>query len=102
MVSGSGIKNKVLEALAMEKVVLATPEAWEGIDDFEGRKRLSKDWNFERMDRYHDLFVNQFELDATKRAVGIPYDCVSARIVGFARIVSMFRFGTSTFVLVRM
>jgi sugar transferase (PEP-CTERM/EpsH1 system associated) len=32
-----GIQNKVLEALAMEKVVLATPEAWEGIDDFEGR-----------------------------------------------------------------
>jgi sugar transferase (PEP-CTERM/EpsH1 system associated) len=33
-----GIQNKVLEALAMEKVVLATPEAWEGIEDFEGRK----------------------------------------------------------------
>jgi sugar transferase (PEP-CTERM/EpsH1 system associated) len=33
-----GIQNKVLEALAMEKVVLATPEAWEGIDDFEGRQ----------------------------------------------------------------
>lgn len=32
-----GIQNKVLEALAMEKVVLATPEAWEGIDDFAGR-----------------------------------------------------------------
>lgn len=32
-----GIQNKVLEALAMEKVVLATPEAWEGIDDFPGR-----------------------------------------------------------------
>jgi sugar transferase (PEP-CTERM/EpsH1 system associated) len=33
-----GIQNKVLEALAMEKVVLATPEAWEGIEDFEGRQ----------------------------------------------------------------
>ncbi|HET7664090.1 MAG TPA: TIGR03087 family PEP-CTERM/XrtA system glycosyltransferase [Rhodanobacteraceae bacterium] len=33
-----GIQNKVLEALAMEKVVLATPEAWEGIGDFAGRK----------------------------------------------------------------
>jgi sugar transferase (PEP-CTERM/EpsH1 system associated) len=33
-----GIQNKVLEALAMEKVVLATPEAWEGIEDFEGRE----------------------------------------------------------------
>lgn len=33
-----GIQNKVLEALAMEKVVLATPEAWEGIKDFAGRK----------------------------------------------------------------
>ncbi len=32
-----GIQNKVLEALAMEKVVLATPEAWEGIEDFSGR-----------------------------------------------------------------
>jgi glycosyltransferase involved in cell wall biosynthesis len=32
-----GIQNKVLEALAMEKVILATPEAWEGIEDFEGR-----------------------------------------------------------------
>ncbi|TAM99723.1 MAG: TIGR03087 family PEP-CTERM/XrtA system glycosyltransferase [Rhodanobacteraceae bacterium] len=32
-----GIQNKVLEALAMEKVVLATPEAWEGIEDFAGR-----------------------------------------------------------------
>lgn len=32
-----GIQNKVLEALAMEKVVLATPEAWEGINDFAGR-----------------------------------------------------------------
>jgi glycosyltransferase involved in cell wall biosynthesis len=32
-----GIQNKVLEALAMEKVLLATPEAWEGIEDFEGR-----------------------------------------------------------------
>lgn len=39
------------------------------IDDFEGRKRLSKDWNFQRMDRYHDLFVNQFDLDPTKRAL---------------------------------
>jgi sugar transferase (PEP-CTERM/EpsH1 system associated) len=33
-----GIQNKVLEALAMEKVLLATPEAWEGIEDFEGRQ----------------------------------------------------------------
>jgi len=33
-----GIQNKVLEALAMEKVVLATPQAWEGIEDFEGRQ----------------------------------------------------------------
>jgi hypothetical protein len=33
-----GIQNKVLEALAMEKVVLATPEAWEGIEEFEGRQ----------------------------------------------------------------
>jgi glycosyltransferase involved in cell wall biosynthesis len=33
-----GIQNKVLEALAMEKVVLATPEAWEGIEDFPGRQ----------------------------------------------------------------
>jgi sugar transferase (PEP-CTERM/EpsH1 system associated) len=33
-----GIQNKVLEALAMEKVVLATPEAWEGIEDFDGRQ----------------------------------------------------------------
>jgi len=33
-----GIQNKVLEAMAMEKVLLATPEAWEGIEDFEGRQ----------------------------------------------------------------
>jgi sugar transferase (PEP-CTERM/EpsH1 system associated) len=33
-----GIQNKVLEALAMEKVLLATPEAWEGIEDFAGRQ----------------------------------------------------------------
>ncbi|TAL99278.1 MAG: TIGR03087 family PEP-CTERM/XrtA system glycosyltransferase, partial [Rhodanobacter sp.] len=33
-----GIQNKVLEALAMEKVLLATPEAWEGVADFEGRQ----------------------------------------------------------------
>ncbi|MGH8182832.1 MAG: TIGR03087 family PEP-CTERM/XrtA system glycosyltransferase [Rhodanobacteraceae bacterium] len=33
-----GIQNKLLEALAMEKVVLATPQAWEGIDDFKGRQ----------------------------------------------------------------
>lgn len=33
-----GIQNKVLEALAMEKVILATPEAWEGIEEFEGRQ----------------------------------------------------------------
>lgn len=32
-----GIQNKVLEALAMERAVLATPEAWEGIADFPGR-----------------------------------------------------------------
>ncbi|MGH8145755.1 MAG: TIGR03087 family PEP-CTERM/XrtA system glycosyltransferase [Rhodanobacteraceae bacterium] len=33
-----GIQNKVLEALAMEKVLLATPEAYEGIEDFDGRE----------------------------------------------------------------
>src|SRR6185437_1618089 len=33
-----GIQNKVLEALAMEKPVLATPQAWEGIHDFAGRE----------------------------------------------------------------
>lgn len=33
-----GIQNKVLEALAMEKVLLATPEAYEGIEDFAGRQ----------------------------------------------------------------
>jgi sugar transferase (PEP-CTERM/EpsH1 system associated) len=38
-----GIQNKVLEALAMEKVVLATPEAWEGIDDFAGRQGCISD-----------------------------------------------------------
>lgn len=32
-----GIQNKVLEALAMGKPVLATPQAWEGIPDFAGR-----------------------------------------------------------------
>lgn len=38
-----GIQNKVLEALAMEKAVLATPEAWEGIEDFSGRKGCISD-----------------------------------------------------------
>ncbi|HEV7123444.1 MAG TPA: TIGR03087 family PEP-CTERM/XrtA system glycosyltransferase [Rhodanobacter sp.] len=38
-----GIQNKVLEALAMEKVVLATPEAWEGIADFDGREGCISD-----------------------------------------------------------
>ncbi|HET7267508.1 MAG TPA: TIGR03087 family PEP-CTERM/XrtA system glycosyltransferase [Oleiagrimonas sp.] len=38
-----GIQNKVLEALAMQKVVLTTPEAWEGIEDFAGRKGLISD-----------------------------------------------------------
>ncbi|MDQ6646376.1 MAG: TIGR03087 family PEP-CTERM/XrtA system glycosyltransferase [Pseudomonadota bacterium] len=33
-----GIQNKVLEALAMEKVLLATPEAYEGVEDFAGRQ----------------------------------------------------------------
>lgn len=33
-----GVQNKVLEALAMEKVLLATPEAYEGIADFAGRQ----------------------------------------------------------------
>jgi len=38
-----GIQNKVLEALAMEKVLLATPEAWEGIEDFAGRRGCISD-----------------------------------------------------------
>ncbi len=38
-----GIQNKVLEAMAMEKVVLATPSAWEGIDDFDGRQGCISD-----------------------------------------------------------
>jgi sugar transferase (PEP-CTERM/EpsH1 system associated) len=38
-----GIQNKVLEALAMEKVILATPEAWEGIEDFTGRQGCISD-----------------------------------------------------------
>lgn len=38
-----GIQNKVLEAMAMEKVILATPEAWEGIADFEGRQGCISD-----------------------------------------------------------
>ena len=38
-----GIQNKVLEALAMEKVLLATPEAWEGIEDFAGRQGCISD-----------------------------------------------------------
>ncbi len=33
-----GIQNKVLEALAMEKVLLATPEAYAGVEDFAGRQ----------------------------------------------------------------
>ncbi|MEO7073575.1 MAG: TIGR03087 family PEP-CTERM/XrtA system glycosyltransferase [Rhodanobacter sp.] len=32
-----GVQNKVLEAMAMEKVLLATPEAYEGVADFTGR-----------------------------------------------------------------
>ncbi|MEO9077804.1 MAG: TIGR03087 family PEP-CTERM/XrtA system glycosyltransferase, partial [Rhodanobacter sp.] len=38
-----GIQNKVLEALSMEKVLLATPEAWEGIEDFAGRQGCISD-----------------------------------------------------------
>src|SRR5699024_4571541 len=38
-----GIQNKVLEALAMQKVVLTTPEAWEGIEDFAGREGAISD-----------------------------------------------------------
>lgn len=33
-----GIQNKVLEALAMERVVVATPQAWEGIGGLEDGK----------------------------------------------------------------
>ena len=33
-----GIQNKVLEALAMEKVLLATPAAYAGVADFPGRQ----------------------------------------------------------------
>ncbi|GAA0889637.1 TIGR03087 family PEP-CTERM/XrtA system glycosyltransferase [Rhodanobacter soli] len=33
-----GIQNKVLEALAMEKVLLATPAAYAGVADFAGRQ----------------------------------------------------------------
>src|SRR5699024_3696798 len=33
-----GIQNKVLEALAMEKVVLSTPEAWEGVGHVAGHE----------------------------------------------------------------
>jgi sugar transferase (PEP-CTERM/EpsH1 system associated) len=38
-----GIQNKVLEALAMGKVLLATPDAWEGIEDFSGRQGCISD-----------------------------------------------------------
>lgn len=38
-----GIQNKVLEALAMAKVLLATPAAYEGIDDFKGRQGCISD-----------------------------------------------------------
>jgi glycosyltransferase involved in cell wall biosynthesis len=38
-----GIQNKVLEALAMGKVLLATPQAYEGIEDFEGRRGCISD-----------------------------------------------------------
>lgn len=38
-----GIQNKVLEALAMAKVLLATPQAYEGIEDFDGRQGCISD-----------------------------------------------------------
>lgn len=38
-----GIQNKVLEALAMAKVLLATPQAYEGIEDFSGRQGCISD-----------------------------------------------------------
>lgn len=38
-----GIQNKVLQALAMAKVLLATPEAYEGIEDFPGREGCVND-----------------------------------------------------------
>jgi len=38
-----GIQNKVLEALAMAKVLLATPQAYEGIEDFTERQGCISD-----------------------------------------------------------
>jgi len=38
-----GIQNKVLEALAMGKVLLATPQAYEGIEDFKERRGCLSD-----------------------------------------------------------
>ncbi len=46
-----GIQNKVLEALAMAKVLLATPQAYEGIEDFKERKGC--------ISESADVFVNE-------------------------------------------
>jgi uncharacterized membrane protein YphA (DoxX/SURF4 family) len=39
------------------------------VPDFEGRKRLSAEWNAEQMDRYHTRFVNQFDLEGNDKAI---------------------------------
>jgi sugar transferase (PEP-CTERM/EpsH1 system associated) len=43
MVSGSGIKNKILEAMAMQRPIVATPLAAEGVDVAAGRDLVIAD-----------------------------------------------------------
>ena len=89
-----GIQNKVLEALAMEKVLLATPEAWEGIEDFPGRQGCISDspevmatealrWletpQIERVPAARAMVLSRFDwvgnLDTYERVLGHAQPC---------------------------
>jgi uncharacterized membrane protein YphA (DoxX/SURF4 family) len=39
------------------------------IPDFEGSQRLTKSWNFDRLDDYHQRFVAQFNLEGEQRTI---------------------------------
>lgn len=91
-----GIQNKVLEALAMEKPVLATPAAWEGIEGSPGPGACITD-SPERMaeQALHWLQeVRPLRMPALREMVLAGYDW-AGNLDAYARVLAGVRMGAS-------
>ncbi len=69
MFFGTGIKNKILEAMSMEKTIIGSPISFEGINPINGKECIILDSESPQV--WADMIIENLRKDSTNQSIGI-------------------------------